>query len=549
MIRLALIVLLIGVQGAMAQVGIGTISPNASSALDISSTSSGLLIPRMSESQRTGISSPATGLIVYQTDSTAGFWYFDGSNWTRLATTVVQQLDDLTDGKSDNDGTQNGSSVFIGINTGANDDSSDNKNTGIGYDAFSVSSTSRRNSFLGYQALKNNTGNFNTAIGYQSLFSNTNGVSNVALGTSALAANTTGSSNIAIGAGSMESNNMGDSNIAIGVNSMRNASGSSGALAIGTNALAANTTGSFNTAIGTNVLQSNITGRFNLGVGYNALANFDGDNYNVAVGYQSMLNMTTGEENVGLGKRTLASNEGDSNTALGNSAMGFSTTGEFNTAVGRRAMAGNTTGSYNVSIGADSDAGSSSSYSTAVGYAAVAGGNYNTVVGYSAGINATGDNLIAIGNGASISAMGASNEIRLGNTNITSARVQVAWTITSDEKWKANISDLSYGLDFLSKLRPVDYYRKGDNSKEREIGFIAQEVQQTVADFGMINYGLLTKDSEGTLEMRYNDLIGVLVKATQEQQQIIEEQQITLERLNTRLEEIEAMLESGAGKF
>jgi hypothetical protein len=64
-----------------AQVGIGTTAPSASSALDITSTTSGLLAPRMTAAQKTAIASPATGLLIYQTDGTAGFYYYNGSAW------------------------------------------------------------------------------------------------------------------------------------------------------------------------------------------------------------------------------------------------------------------------------------------------------------------------------------------------------------------------------------------------------------------------------------------------------------------------------------
>jgi hypothetical protein len=59
--------------------------PNNSAMLDISSNSSGLLIPRMTEAQKNGIAGPATGLLVYQTNGTTGFYYFDGTNWLLLA--------------------------------------------------------------------------------------------------------------------------------------------------------------------------------------------------------------------------------------------------------------------------------------------------------------------------------------------------------------------------------------------------------------------------------------------------------------------------------
>ena len=70
-----------------AQVGVGTTTPDASSALDITSTTKGLLIPRMTAAQRDAISSPAIGLMIYQTDGTVGFYYYNGSSWAEVAAT------------------------------------------------------------------------------------------------------------------------------------------------------------------------------------------------------------------------------------------------------------------------------------------------------------------------------------------------------------------------------------------------------------------------------------------------------------------------------
>lgn len=61
-----------------AQIGIGTVTPNASSVLDVTSTTQGMLTPRMTTAQRTSIASPASGLIVYDTDLNA-FEYYDSS--------------------------------------------------------------------------------------------------------------------------------------------------------------------------------------------------------------------------------------------------------------------------------------------------------------------------------------------------------------------------------------------------------------------------------------------------------------------------------------
>lgn len=71
-----------------AQVGMGTATPDNSAMLDVSSTTKGVLVSRMTQTQRQAISSPAQGLIVYQTDGTAGFYYNAGTsgspNWVIL---------------------------------------------------------------------------------------------------------------------------------------------------------------------------------------------------------------------------------------------------------------------------------------------------------------------------------------------------------------------------------------------------------------------------------------------------------------------------------
>ena len=78
----SLLVFSLGWSAANAQsVGINSdgSSPNSSAMLDVSSTTKGLLAPRMTAAQKTAIASPATGLLVYQTDGTAGYYYNSGT--------------------------------------------------------------------------------------------------------------------------------------------------------------------------------------------------------------------------------------------------------------------------------------------------------------------------------------------------------------------------------------------------------------------------------------------------------------------------------------
>ncbi|WP_340200455.1 cell wall anchor protein [Ascidiimonas sp. W6] len=73
-----------------AQVGIGTTTPDASAVLDITSSTQGLLAPRMTTTQRGAIVSPAKGLIVFDTDLDA-FFYFDGASWEEIIDGTVSR--------------------------------------------------------------------------------------------------------------------------------------------------------------------------------------------------------------------------------------------------------------------------------------------------------------------------------------------------------------------------------------------------------------------------------------------------------------------------
>jgi hypothetical protein len=81
-ILILLSVLLSAHFGGIAQdnMGIGTNFPDPSAVLDLTAADKGLLVPRLTTVQRTGVATPATGLLVYDTDSNS-FWYFDGAQW------------------------------------------------------------------------------------------------------------------------------------------------------------------------------------------------------------------------------------------------------------------------------------------------------------------------------------------------------------------------------------------------------------------------------------------------------------------------------------
>jgi hypothetical protein len=91
-------------------------------------------------------------------------------------------------------------------------------------------------------------------------------------------------------------------------------------------------------------------------------------------------------------------------------------------------------------------------------------------------------------------------------------------TVCSDRQLKSNIKPVSYGLSDILKLRSVSYHLNADSSKQTQMGFIAQEVEPIIPEIVVKP----TKPEE-FYAMRYEQLIPILTKAIQEQQQIIEE--------------------------
>ena len=172
------------------------------------------------------------------------------------------------------------------------------------------------------------------------------------------------------------------------------------------------------------------------------------DELKCSFGINALSNNTTGQSNSAFGKGALLNNiSGNLNSAFGNGALFSNTNGWFNSAFGIGALESNVDGSFNSVIGFQDTKPSS---------------NYN--------------NIIAIGYNSELSITG-SNQVRIGNGDITSASTQVGWTTSSDERLKSDIKDIDIGLEFINKLHPVSYYRINDENKKIEYGLIAQELQ------------------------------------------------------------------------
>jgi hypothetical protein len=77
-----------------AQVAIGTTTPHSSAMLDITANGKGLLVPRMAMANRPV--APATGLLIYQTDNTPGFYVYNGTAWAAVTPAATSPVRDST---------------------------------------------------------------------------------------------------------------------------------------------------------------------------------------------------------------------------------------------------------------------------------------------------------------------------------------------------------------------------------------------------------------------------------------------------------------------
>ncbi|MGY0408239.1 MAG: hypothetical protein ACWIPJ_07795 [Polaribacter sp.] len=200
-----------------AQVGIGTTNPDASSALDISATNKGLLIPRIAltgSKDKTTIENPAIGLLIYNTAVTTstipevspGYYSWSGTAWVRF-----MLFSDIGLGRGYDD------NIFMGYEAGFSNTTSGKRNIFLGIASGFSKTIGKDNIFMGLNTGSGNTtGRDNVMLGPSAGFNNTTGISNVFIGAGAGYANTTGISNVFIGVSAGFNNTTGSTNIAIG---------------------------------------------------------------------------------------------------------------------------------------------------------------------------------------------------------------------------------------------------------------------------------------------------------------------------------------------
>lgn len=474
-------------------------------------------------------------------------------------------------------------------------------NSAFGFQALRANTTGSENSAFGANTLRNNTtASFNTAGGYGALFSNVTGYNNTAHGHRALVSNTTGSFNTAYGVDALFHNTTADGNTATGYQALySNTTGYEntangfrslysntvgfGNTSIGFESLLVNTTGTDNTASGRRSLYSNTTGVGNTANGNQALAANNTGYTNAAFGADAMVFNTTGYLNTAIGGSTLKYNTtGYYNTAGGSQALIYNTTGILNTATGVSALLNNNTGQSNTGIGAIAllnNTTGNNNVAVGVGAGNAANPSNSTFIGTAADATTTVDNSTALGYGATV---WGNNQVRIGNTAVTSIGGQVGWTTFSDGRYKENINQNVPGLVFMEKLIPITYTvntngidsklavnkpssndkaakamaaqppsaeeqkSKAGRAKIVYTGFEAQKVEEAAKK---INYDFsgvdVPKNKEDLYGLRYETFIPSMVKAIQELSAENKELKRVMQRQINDLKETVAKLMNG----
>lgn len=257
----------------LGQLGVGTVLPDSSAQLDLVSTTKGVLLTRMNQTQRDAINNPANGLLIYCTDCkpSPGFYVFDTlSNpdiWKR--TGQVLSVDAAFNANSDSlvpsqkavkTYVENNKGLYS-INSNLHSDKNSmqsitteaESNIGIGNLTLQNLTLGDRNVALGDSALKNLTNGFgNIAIGNQVLKSSVSAGLNVGIGYEAGLSMVSGGSNVFIGSYAGQSSGIDYNNTFIGNSSGREIKRGGGNLFMGSFSGAHQDTGNYNVYLGMN---------------------------------------------------------------------------------------------------------------------------------------------------------------------------------------------------------------------------------------------------------------------------------------------------------
>ncbi len=387
-------------------------STNALLEVKPGSNDKGVLIPRLTSTERTAITMSAAadkGLLVYDTD-TKSFWYYDGTAWVEIGATSSGMADD--DGDTKIQVEESADEDMIRFDVGGAESVVINNNSRVGIGTGSPAADLHIVGTEGFIS----EGTYNSG----------NNLSISGAGTRMVWY----PKKAAFRAGSVNSTQWDNANIGLY------------SFATGRNTFAF---GHYSTAMGENTIASGVN---SIAMGENTTAS---GAYSTAMGYNTE---ASGEKSTAMGYYALASGEnsiamGENTTACGNSstAMGENTTasGDYSTAMGYYTEA---SGLYSTAMGAGTSA--SGAYSTAMGYSTDASGEKSTAMGYYA--LASGNTSTAMGLGSRAQSYSST---AIGRYNIGGG-ASTSWVNTDP------IFEIGIGSDAYNRANAVTVLKNGN---------------------------------------------------------------------------------------
>jgi hypothetical protein len=255
----------------------------------------------------------------------------------------------------------------------------------------------------------------------------------------------------------------------------------------------------------------------------------------------------------------------NTNNNMGNAGFGFyslydNTSGYDNTAVGAYSLSDNISGVGNTSVGAGALRYSEGDNNTAIGWEAGSDW-FNSSNGTSG--NLTGiDESIFIGSNSKPSGNNQTNSIVIGysvvgkgsNTFMVgqsymsyyNGKNTTTWDQVSDKRDKKDIKSLELGVNLINELNPVTFQWDSRDKTlvgVKDIGFIAQEFEVALEKLPEEEYfRFININEEGNYSLNLTQLTPIVVKAIQDLDDKIEEQQLTIELQDKRIQQLEEMV-------
>lgn len=283
-------------------------------------------------------------------------------------------------------------------------------------------------------------------------------------------------------------------------------------------------------------------------IGFNKIQDWDGDinskyknlKGNIGIGHNVNGSLVPDEKfseisnirNISIGTGSLGFNtKGNYNSFLGHNAAIYSENGSANTGVGYTALMDNKNGSYNTALGS--------------GAGTINEGSYNTYLGRWSGRPIDGKTLVkfdwttCVGSGTAAT---NSNQVILGTDKEYVYSGFPIHITTSDESYQQNVVDSNLGLEFIKKLRPIEF-ELANNSSEKDprkhLGLSANDVKKAMDELG-IDYAFYQDHTKtGGLARKtvsYEELFFPMIKALQELEKKIKDLESSFQERINKLE-------------